>query len=60
MFLQFGAHGLEPLKLPAAYLAERSDDFVTELQVPVAAARKARPAPRTKARRQPKRGRITR
>ena len=34
LYLQFGA---EPeLRLPAGYVVERSDDFVTELQLPIA------------------------
>lgn len=34
-FFQFGAHGCEDLKLPREYLAERKEDYVTEMQVPV-------------------------
>ena len=51
-YLQFGAAGLEELKLPAQYLAEDSQDLVTEMQIPVirpspsASSRSARRAPR--------------
>jgi hypothetical protein len=33
LYLQFGAEA--DLRLPAAYLVERSADLVTELQVPI-------------------------
>ena len=36
VYLRFGATGL-PFALPAIYLAGRAEDFVTELQVPIAA-----------------------
>lgn len=41
VFIQFAAGGLEHLRLPRAYLVERPEDFVTEMQIPVrrAAAR---------------------
>ena len=53
VFVQFSARDAGALGLPRAYLAERDEDFVTEMQIPVkpamrrpsaAAPRKGRPA----------------
>ena len=38
VFVQFSARDASALALPRAYLAERDEDFVTEMQVPVKAA----------------------
>jgi len=39
VFLQFGTATDEDYRIPHAYLVERPEDFVTEMQVPVRAVK---------------------